>query len=157
MRKAPEEELLEDDRFDSWGMLHEFHLSSDVTLLKFNSEFTPNKVPKPNRKEVVFQPSFLRGELLVSGSVCLFVFLHLCVCVELAKGQKAIGDKQMGPCGKGSITQKNTTFFMMFTTKTYQHLSIHIIYYAPLKFDSSTARPCKKRRIPKRKVFIPLA
>ena len=89
----------------------EFHVSSDVTLPKFNSEFAPKKVPKPNRKEVVFQPSFFRGELLVSGSVCLFVFLHACVCVVLAKGQKAIGDKQRGPCGKGSITQKKTQHF----------------------------------------------
>ena len=34
------------------------------TLSKLNSEFTPEKLPGPNRKKVVLQASFFRGELL---------------------------------------------------------------------------------------------
>ena len=34
-------------------------------LPKFNSEFTPEKFPKPNRK-VAFQPSVFRGKLAVN-------------------------------------------------------------------------------------------
>ena len=40
-----------------------------LTLPKFNSEFTPEKLPKPNRNVVVFQPPFFRGELLNFGGV----------------------------------------------------------------------------------------
>ena len=39
------------------------------------------------------------------------------MCMELAQGEKALGDKQI-PCGKGSISQPFTPFFnMMFTMK----------------------------------------
>ena len=42
------------------------------TLPKCNSEFSPEKLPKPNRERaesIVFQPSFFRGELLNFGGV----------------------------------------------------------------------------------------
>ena len=44
----------------------------NFTPPKFNSEFTPEKLPKP-KKKVFFQPSFFRGELLNFGGVDMFL------------------------------------------------------------------------------------